>query len=105
MGGDRNTLLERDQDERETQKSVCHTYFKRETLVGTLHSSPLRKPGCLVAQGQVLATFKPLIIQTSEDFLRIVLTVPHLPPTPDSLCLISPPMDTRLPKGIQKDLD
>lgn len=50
VGGDRDTLLERSQNERETQQSVCHTYFKERLWLAV--RSPPWKPGCLWLRGK-----------------------------------------------------
>lgn len=63
--------------ERETHthgsQSATHISKRDSGWHSPLSSLKARMP---VAQGQVLAMFKPLIIQTSEAFLRMVLTVP-----------------------------
>lgn len=58
---------------RHSSQSVTHISNRDSDWHSALSSLKARMP---VAQGQVLAMFKPLIFQTGEDFLRMVLTVP-----------------------------
>lgn len=82
VGGDG----ERSQDERDTHSSQSATHVSKRGSGWYPSLSSSVKARMSVAQGQVLAVFKPLIVQTGYDVLRMVLTVP--------ICL---PLQTLLP--------